>query len=85
MAIFSGQIIKDKGLAKYVGRVKQNKRMQRRHSNFYIDLHGKDWVESCELFAVEFQALMQLSPWKMRLLSTKLSFLFPHARIKTIK
>ncbi len=64
MATFSGQIIKNKGLAKYVGRVKKNKKIQRRHSNFYIGLHGKDWVESCELFTVESQALMQLSPGK---------------------
>ena len=64
MATFSGKIIKDKGLAKYVGRVRKNKKMQRRHSNFYIGLHGKDWVESCDLFAVESQALMQLSPEK---------------------
>jgi hypothetical protein len=64
MATFSGKIIKDKGLAKYVGRVRKNKKMQRRHSNFYIGLHGKDWVDSCDFFAVESQALMQLSPEK---------------------
>lgn len=64
IATFSGKIIRDKGLAKYVGRVKKNKKIQRRHSNFYIGLHGKDWVESCELFAVESQALMQSSPEK---------------------
>ncbi|MGK7953864.1 MAG: IS4 family transposase [Crocosphaera sp.] len=64
MATFSGKIIKDKGLAKYVGRVRKNKKMRRRHSNFYIGLHGKDWVDSCDLFAVESQALMQLSPGK---------------------
>ncbi len=52
MATFSGKIIKDKGLAKYVGRVRKNKKMQRRHSNFYIGLHGKDWVDSCDLLAV---------------------------------
>ena len=64
MATFSGKIIKDKGLAKYVGRVRKNKKMRRRHSNFYIGLHGKDWVDSCDLFAVESQALMELSPGK---------------------
>jgi hypothetical protein len=63
-ATFSGKIIKHKGLAEYVGRVKKNKIMQRRHSNFYIGLHGKDWVDSCQLFSVESQALMQLSPQK---------------------
>ena len=64
MATFSGKIIKEKGLAKYVGRVRKNSKMKRRHSNFYIGLHGKDWVDSCDLFAVESQALMQLSPGK---------------------
>ncbi len=64
MATFSGKIIKDKGLAKYVGRVRKNKKMQRRHSNFYIGLYGKDWVDSYDLFAVESQALIQLSPEK---------------------
>jgi hypothetical protein len=64
MATFYGKIIKNKGLAKYVGRVRKNQKMQRRHSNFYIGLHGKDWVDSCDLFAIESQALMQLSPEK---------------------
>ena len=64
MATFSGKIIKDKGLAKYVGRVRKNKKIQRRHSNFYIGLHGKDWVDSCDLLDVESRALMQLSPGK---------------------
>ncbi|EAZ92543.1 transposase, partial [Crocosphaera chwakensis] len=64
MATFSGKIIKHKGLAKYVGRVRKNQKMQRRHSNFYIGIHGKDWVDSCDLLAVESQALMQLSPGK---------------------
>ena len=64
IATFSGKIIKDKGLAKYVGRVRKNKKIQRRHSNFYIGLHGKDWVDSCDLLDVESRALMQLSPGK---------------------
>ncbi|WP_035798635.1 hypothetical protein [Crocosphaera chwakensis] len=64
MATFLGKIIKDKRLAKYVGRVRKNKKMRRRHSNFYIGLHGKDWVVNCDLFAVESQALMQISPGK---------------------
>ena len=64
LATFSGKIIKDKGLAKYVGRVRTNQKMRRRHSNFDIGLHGKDWVDSCYLFALESQVLMQLSPGK---------------------
>ncbi len=64
MATFSGKVIKDKGLAKYLGRTRKNKKMRRRHSNFYIGLHGKDWIDSCDLLAVESRALMQLSPGK---------------------
>ena len=64
MATFSGKIIKDKGLAKYIGRVKKNKKVGRRHSNFFMGLHGKDWVDSCDLLAVESRALIQLTGGK---------------------
>ncbi len=63
-ATLSGQVIRNQGLAKYIGRVKEKNRKQRRHSNFYLGLHGKDWVDSLQLFSLEAQALMQLSPHK---------------------
>jgi len=40
-ATFTGQEIKSKGLQKYVGRVKEYGRVQRRHSSFYIGLYGE--------------------------------------------
>jgi len=43
-ATFTGQEIKSKGLQKYVGRVKEYGRVQRRHSSFYIGLYGQTWV-----------------------------------------
>jgi len=49
-ATFQGQKIKKLGLQKYVGRVKESGRIQRRHSSFYIGLYGQTWVnfmESC--------------------------------------
>lgn len=61
-AILSGKIIKDKGIAKYVGRVKEKNRIQKRHSDFYLSLQRKSWVESLQLFAVESEELMKLSP-----------------------
>jgi hypothetical protein len=61
-ATLSGKIIKDKGIAKYVGRVKEKNRIQKRHSDFYLGLQGKSWVESLQLFAVESEELMKLSP-----------------------
>ncbi|GBF87266.1 IS4 family transposase [Aphanothece sacrum] len=77
MATFSGKIIKEKGLAKYVGRVRKNKKMRRRHSNFYIGLHGKDWVDSCDLFTVEAPGINAIKPRKTRLLSTRTTGYIP--------
>ncbi len=63
-ATLSGQQIKQKGVANYVGRVKELGRQERRHSSFYIGLHGHSWIESLEFFAEESQELMRLSPHK---------------------
>jgi len=43
-ATFTGQKIKSKGVQKYVGRIKEYGRVQRRHSSFYIGLYGQNWV-----------------------------------------
>lgn len=50
-ATIQGQHIKRKGVQKYVGRVKEFGRTQRRHSSFYIGLYGQNWVnfrEQCQ-------------------------------------
>lgn len=50
LTTFKGQSIKRKGVQKYVGRIKEYGRFQRRHSSFYIGLYGQTWVnfmESC--------------------------------------
>jgi hypothetical protein len=50
LATFKGQSIKQKGVQKYVGRIKEYGRVQRRHSSFYIGLYGQNWVnfmQSC--------------------------------------
>lgn len=44
-ATFKGQIIKKKGVQKYVGRVREYGRLTRRHSSFYIGLSGQNWVK----------------------------------------
>lgn len=59
-ATFSGEILKNKELAKYVGRVKEKHRSFRRHSDFYLGLHGKDWIDCLETFSFEVQELMNL-------------------------
>jgi hypothetical protein len=47
-ATIQGQEIKRKGIQKYVGRVKEYERVQRRHSSFYIGLYGNNWVNFME-------------------------------------
>jgi hypothetical protein len=41
MATFKGEKIKQIGVQKYVGRIKESGRLQRRHSSFYIGLYGQ--------------------------------------------
>ena len=49
-ATFKGQSIKRKGVQKYVGRVKESRRVQKRHSSFYIGLYGQSW----QYFSVKY-------------------------------
>ncbi len=63
-ATLCGEIIKNKGVAKYVGRVTEKGRNHPRHSNFYLGLHAIAWLESIQFFAVEIRELMKLSPQK---------------------
>lgn len=59
-ATFKGQSIKKKGVQKYVGRVKESGRVQKRHSSFYIGLYGQSWVnflESCWGLVTELMIL----------------------------
>lgn len=63
-ATLCGEIIKNQGVAKYVGRVTEKGRNYPRHSNFYLGLHALAWVESIQFFALEIRELMKLSPQK---------------------
>jgi hypothetical protein len=64
-ATIHGQQIKRKGVQKYVGRVKERTRFQRRHSNFYIGLYGKTWVNSVEPYKDLIRELMTLNRNKL--------------------
>lgn len=44
-ATLQGQQIKRKGVQKYVGRVQEYGRIERRHNSFYIGLYGQNWVK----------------------------------------
>ncbi len=65
-ATISGQKIKRKGIQKYVGRVKEYGRVERRHSSFYIGLYGQTWVsfmDNCWELVID---LMRLNPNKRK-------------------
>jgi hypothetical protein len=59
-----GQRIRCKGIAKYIGRVKEPKRVQRRHSDFWLGLYGSLWVESMQIWGEWAEQLMALKPQK---------------------
>lgn len=44
LATIQGQQIKRKGVQKYVARIKEYGRLERRHSSFYVGLYGQNWV-----------------------------------------
>lgn len=59
-ATMHGQKIKRMGVQKYVGRVKESGRDERRHSSFYIGLYGQDWVDyidKCKELVAELMKL----------------------------
>jgi len=43
-ATMQGKKVRRMGLQKYIGRVKEARRTERRHSSFYIGLYGQTWV-----------------------------------------
>lgn len=47
-ATMHGRKIKQMGVQKYIARVKEARRSQRRHSSFYIGLYGQIWVSFIE-------------------------------------
>ncbi|MGF1672840.1 MAG: IS4 family transposase [Rivularia sp. (in: cyanobacteria)] len=63
-ATIQGKQIKRKGVQKYVARVKEYNRSERRHSSFYVGLYGYNWVDFKENCIDLVVALMRLNPSK---------------------
>lgn len=65
-ATMQGRKIKQMGIQKYIGRVKESGRTQRRHSSFYIGLYGQNWVNFVDQCADAVAKLMRLvrNKWK---------------------
>lgn len=65
-ATIQGQEIKRLGIQKYVGRVKEYGRIERRHSSFYIGLYGQTWVNFRDNCEEVVQSLLRLTPNKRK-------------------
>jgi hypothetical protein len=65
-ATIQGQKMKHKGIQKYVGRVKEYGRIERRHSSFYIGLYGQTWVSFMDNSWELVRELMRLNPNKRK-------------------
>ena len=65
-ATIKGQQVKRKGVQKYVGRVKEYGRIERRHSSFYIGLYGQTWVNFVEPCLQLVTDLMKLNRNKQK-------------------
>jgi hypothetical protein len=63
-SVLRGDELQNKGVANYLGRPTEAKRQTRRHSRFYLGLHGRDWLDSLDIFAKEVEELLSLSPQK---------------------
>jgi hypothetical protein len=59
-----GLSIKSKRQQKYIGRLKELRRMTRRHSNFWIGLYGQMWIAALESCSDWVRNLMMIRPNK---------------------
>ncbi len=64
-AVLVGRNSRNMGMQKYVGRLKELKRLHRRHSAFWVGLYGQLWVGAMEFWANLAQELMRLKPAKL--------------------
>jgi len=59
-----GQVIKSKGQQRYISRLKELKRITRRHSNFWVGLYGQMWIAALESCSDWVRNLMMIRPSK---------------------
>jgi hypothetical protein len=59
-----GKFVKSSGQQKYVSRLKELKRMTRRHSNFWVGLYGQMWIAALESCSDWVRDLMMIRPNK---------------------
>ncbi|MBD1843515.1 hypothetical protein H6F89_08920 [Cyanobacteria bacterium FACHB-63] len=66
IASIQGKRIRKKQVQRYVGRVKERKRTQNRHSQFWMGLYRSLWINSLNLWSALAYQLMVLKPQKRR-------------------
>ncbi|MDY7014553.1 MAG: IS4 family transposase [Cyanobacteriota bacterium] len=64
-ATLIGQKIDKKGGAKYLGRIKEIGKRNRRHSSFYLGLYCCDWVPLIDKCWETVQKIMKINPGKL--------------------
>lgn len=65
VSTLKGKLIKKKGVQKYVARIKEYRRLTKRHSNFYIGLYAQKWLKFMDNCWDLVQDLMRLSRHKL--------------------
>jgi hypothetical protein len=64
-AVLHGQKVKLIGKQKYVNRLKELRRSEQRHSNFWVGLYGVNWIISIEFCQDVVNQLISLVPNKL--------------------
>lgn len=64
-AVLVGRNSRSSGLQKYVARLKELRRLHRRHSAFWVGLYGQLWIGAMEFWADLADELMRLKPSKL--------------------
>lgn len=64
LATDQGKKIRQQQVQHYVGRVTEPRRTQKRHSDFWIGLYGRLWIDAFNCWSTWAQHLMRLKPQK---------------------
>ena len=65
-AILQGEMVKKKGIQKYVVRPESKRTSKRRHSSFYVGQHLHLWVGLRQMYEKTIQELMQFSRHRLK-------------------
>ena len=60
-AVIQGHEVRTQGLASYICRAKEGRRMRRRHSDFWVGLYAQAWLGGMDLASDWVESWIQLS------------------------